>query len=716
MEYYAHTSEGGGKQLLETHLTNTATLSQMFSINKLKNCAALCGLLHDVGKYQNSFQQKLNGKKISVEHSVCGAKEAQALINSKVISALFCYVIAGHHSGLPDYGSEQSDSDNADLCARLKRRVEDYSAYKSQIKVDVNGAIKEILAFFNSNENVPCNYEFLIRYLFSCLVDADFLDTEEFCVGKRADLSFDEWDKCLEAVEKKCKSFVAQTPLQKSREVLKQQALEHGKQYAPIYLLDMPTGSGKTICSLQLACQRLLAGGKKRIIYIVPYTSIIEQTAKVFEEILNKQAFPHFTILQHHSNFDFDEGDADDDGTGRNTLKMAAENWDVPFIITTNVQFFESIYSNRSSRLRKFHNMADSILVFDEVHTLPMKYFSPCMKAVEQLTKNYNSEAIFLSATMPDFANIVQRYIGHTIPMVDLLPNKDDYQYFVKCRYHFIGEQDILAHYGKDRSALMIFNKKRVTEEFYNRYDGGKKYYLSTYMTPMHRFAVLDQIREDLKKNEKIAVFSTSLIEAGVDVDFDCVYREITGLDSILQAAGRCNREGKRGIDESNVYIFTYPQSALKGEIAVKAEITNGLIAKYGAEKISTQACLKEYFDEIYRYTQGDKVPPKEDPYTFYRIDFKQKAQDFQFIDSSTVLICVPESAIEGELEKLKSSGFANRRLLQKYSASVSYYEWKELMEQGIIADYNGVYVLQNSDYYSRETGLCVRKEMDYIY
>jgi CRISPR-associated endonuclease/helicase Cas3 len=716
MQYFAHKNDNGDMQLLSEHLTNTASLACGYSIDKFKNCAALCGILHDIGKYQPSFQLKLEGKNISVEHSVCGAKEISKLTKNKAISVLFGYIIAGHHSGLPDYGSEASDEENSNLCARLKRKSEDYSAYKAQLPINVQAAEKELFSYFATNDNLPSNYEFLIRYLFSCLVDADFLDTEEFCVGKRQSMEYPEWDKCCAYLSDKINSFVAQTKLQKSRAVLQRQAFENIKNKAFVYLLDMPTGSGKTICSLKLALERLRSGGKKRIIYIVPYTSIIEQTAKIFKDLFNKELFPNFTILEHHSNFDFEQNDFTDDGTGKNKLKLAAENWDAPFIITTNVQFFESIYSNRSSRLRKLHNMSDSILVFDEIHTLPMKYFAPCIKAVDQLTANFNSEAIFLSATMPDFQGMAEKYIGRKIEMCDLLPDKRAYDNFVKCRYTYCGDADIIGQLKDKSSTLIIFNTKRATDEYYNSFSGGKKYYLSTYMTPKHRFKVLDKIREDLLKGEKIVVFSTSLIEAGVDIDFECVYRELTGVDSILQAGGRCNREGKRSIEESFVFIFTDAKSKLKGELAVKADITKGLIEKYGAENINSQPCLKEYFDEIYRFTQQTRGGEREDINNFYRIDFKEIAQEFKFIDNSTVSVVIPNDEINSELEKLKLSGFANRRALQQHSASVNFYELNSLIEQGVVAQINGVYVLQIDDYYSKETGLCVNKDIDLIY
>lgn len=206
----------------------------------------------------------------------------------------------------------------------------------------------------------------------------------------------------------------------------------------------MPTGSGKTLCSVQLALERLRLSEKKRIIYVIPYTSIIEQTAETFEKV-----FPNLAILQHHSDFDFGEGDQrfnkqldnllEEKITG-NAFRIAAENWDAPMIVTTNVQFFESIYGNKSSKLRKFHNMSNCVFVFDEIHTLPAEFFVPCMKAIDALTCDYGSEAIFLTATMPDFANLAYKYLNKKIEICNLVPYCKEFSAFEKCNYFYIGE------------------------------------------------------------------------------------------------------------------------------------------------------------------------------------------------------------------------------------------------------------------------------------
>ena len=307
MDYYAHTKDGDNnakeKQLLKDHLMKTATLAKENALRKYGDAAYLCGLMHDVGKYQDGFQKKLDGNNIKIEHSGCGAKDANGLFINDAIGKMFAYIIAGHHGGLPDYGKFQDDSDKATLCARLKREFEDYSAYKSEvgekveetlpmIKNEFDAIGKELMQEFEksyrSNTSKNANdffaaardwYEFLTRYLFSCLVDADFLDTEAFCDGEREELSKADWNLGLERINAKFASFKQETPLQKARSVIQSQAYKNANVNGRIFLLDMPTGSGKTLCGVKIALERALSSGKKRIIYVIPYTSIIEQTA-----------------------------------------------------------------------------------------------------------------------------------------------------------------------------------------------------------------------------------------------------------------------------------------------------------------------------------------------------------------------------------------------------------------------------------------------------
>lgn len=714
MTYYAHTRESGQWQTVKDHLLGTAEKAKSFAIPALKESAYLVGLLHDLGKYSDDFQRRLNGADIRVDHSTYGAKEIFEKCEGNLLGTIFAYAVAGHHAGLPNLGNKGENSDETALLARIKKPCPDAGAWCGEISLNEGASIEELCKFAESDFG-PESYEFLIRYLFSCLTDADSLDTENFCSGKERVACDVDWSKYKVILDKVFASFNAVTELQKERAVLQAQAMSNIGKDCGIYLLDMPTGSGKTLCSLDLAIERAAKMGKKRIIYVIPYTTVIEQTADEFGKILSD-----LPILEHHSNFDFDEdvaerfgawnvlrADGDDCKIG-DIMKQRAENWDAPFVITTNVQFFESIYSNKRSKLRKLHNMADSVIVFDEMHTLPIKYFAPCMRAIEQLTTRYNSEAIFLTATMPDFVGLAKRYLSKDIKMLDLVPDKRGYRVFDKCTFEYIGQADVPSLIDGTKSTLVVCNRKRDAEDMYSKSNAAEKYCLSTYLTPVDRKMIIDEIKRSLSLGGKPVVFSTSLIEAGVDLDFECVYRELAGIDNILQTAGRCNRNGARSKEESKVYIYS-GQPPKSREIGDKASTTKGAISRYGANGLMSPECIKEYFDIFYEASKdGMKGKDMDDA---YRIDFASIAEDFHLIDSMRFGVVIQDQDTKGILAMDKIP-FEARRKLQRRSASVTFYELNALIGEGVIeCKENGLYVLTDSSRYDRRTGLKVKEE-----
>lgn len=714
MTYYAHTRESGQWQTVKDHLLGTAEKAKSFSIPALKESAYLVGLLHDLGKYSDDFQRRLNGADIRVDHSTYGAKEIFEKCDGNLLGRIFAYAVAGHHTGLPNLGNEGENADETALLARIKKSCSDAGAWRGEIKLSESEAVEELCKFAEGDFG-PDSYEFLIRYLFSCLTDADSLDTENFCTGKERVACEVDWSKYKAILDKVFASFNTVTELQKERAVLQAQAMSNIGKDCGIYLLDMPTGSGKTLCSLDLAIERAAKMGKKRIIYVIPYTTVIEQTADEFGKILSD-----LPILEHHSNFDFDEdvakefgawnvlrADGDDCKIG-DIMKQRAENWDAPFVITTNVQFFESIYSNKRSKLRKLHNMADSVIVFDEMHTLPIKYFAPCMRAIEQLTTRYSSEAIFLTATMPDFVGLAKRYLSKDIKMLDLVPDKSGYRVFDKCTFEYIGQADVPSLIDGTKSTLVVCNRKRDAEDMYSKSNAAEKYCLSTYLTPIDRKMIIDEIRRSLSLGGKPVVFSTSLIEAGVDLDFECVYRELAGIDNILQAAGRCNRNGARSKEESKVYIYS-GQPSKNREIEERADAAKGAIGSYGADGLMSQACIREYFDIIYKVSiDGART---DDINNAYRIDFASIASEFHLIDGIRLGVVIQDQDIKGILAMDKIP-FEARRKLQRRSASVTFYELKSLIGEGVIeCKENGLYVLTDSSRYDRRTGLKVKEE-----
>ena len=505
------------------------------------------------------------------------------------------------------------------------------------------------------------------------------------------------------------------TRLQKARALLQKQVFEKTEQDAEIYLMNMPTGSGKTLCSVKFALERAVRKEKKRIIYVIPYNSIIDQTADVLESLFGKEA----QILRHQSTFSYDGDDYDEDY--RQAAKCASENWDAPLIITTAVQFFESIYANKRGKLRKLHHMADSILVFDEAHLMPVEYLQPCLRAIAYITRYLNSEAVFLTATMPDFAGLMKQYALPDSSMKELITDISLFSEFKKCRYVHLGEmpeETLLQKAVQYPSSLLIVNRKATARKLYQMC-AGRKYHLSTYMTSLDRKRVLKEIKEELQRLEKefpdgaevpeerrITIISTSLIEAGVDLDVHAVFRELTGLDSILQAGGRCNREGKR--TDAEVFIFEFAGDLKKTFGSEQGNIVKGMLARY--EDISCQESIGEYYDRLFRMKSEEiqKNTITQECTHIQSIPFRTYAEHFEPIDAKTVSLVVPQDDKSRELvKKLQYTGAVPERELQLYACSVYRWELDDLVRQHAAEDWgSGICCLTNPDYYDKDTGI----------
>lgn len=461
---------------------------------------------------------------------------------------------------------------------------------------------------------------------------------------------------------------------------------------------------------MKFALERALKNNKKRIIYVIPYNSIIDQTVAVFEELFGDSA----QILRHQSSFCVDDSDYDEDY--KQLLRNAAENWNAQIIVTTSVQFFESVYKNKRNRLRKLHNMADSVIVFDEVHMMPMPYLQPCLRAVAQITGLLNSEALFLTATMPDFEKLVHTYALPDTKICRTVEDKSGFALFRKCVYKNLGEVSSAALIDDAQispAALIVVNRRKTAVELY-KHASGKKYHLSTYMSAFDRQQTISDIKEDLEKlyadypdindvpeERRVTVISTSLIEAGVDLDFYAVYRELSGLDSILQAGGRCNREGKR----QNAVVKVFELDRASNE--AKVNITRRLINEY--QDISDEKCIREYYrrlvdfkdEEIKRNTisEGCKRPMD--------LPFADYAKRFKMIEDNSVAVAVEVDEQSKELiNKLRENGYTDYRKLQKYTFTVYENELNDLIKQGAAKEYGGVFCLINPNYYSRKTGV----------
>lgn len=716
MEYYAHIDKNDKKQTVKEHLENTGKLARDFSVDMFKDITEAVGKCHDMGKYTAEFQKRLAGSNIKFEHSICGAQWINENYGKNLFSPLMEFCIAGHHSGLPDGGTRTDDSGYPTLFARLGRKTGDYSAFFSEMQIempDTTNLVDEINKAGSLNDGLEI-YAFMTKYVFSCLTDADFLDTEKFCSPNAERGISGNFNVALEKINNKLATFEQDTKVRKARKNLLDQAVENIDNMQNINILNMPTGSGKTLCSMKIALEKVIRENKKRIIYVIPYTSIIEQTAEVFSDIFGKDLF----VLQHHSNYDYSskkqqKNEAvckDDYEETAKKLKKTCENWDAPLIVTTSVQFFQSLYHYKGSRLRKLHNLADSIIVFDEIHLLPIKLLQPCLRGIGYITKYLNSKAIFLSATMPDYTSLISRFLPDC-SVFNMIDDKSHFADFENCTYTNLGKteyENIVEKSQHYLSSLIIVNSRKNAQYVYGLLSG-KKFHLSTYMTPVHRSKVILQIRECLDNKESVTVVSTSLVEAGVDLDFEAVFRECAGLDSILQSGGRCNREGRR--DHGYVFVFETSDKP-KGDILTRANIAKSLFTEY--ENINTKDCIEDYYGRLFK--DGDSAINKNSIACFegrtYRkptaIPFRSYAENFEFIESDTVSIVIDNcDEVHKLLTSLRYGELSVKRSLQRYSVSVYYYEFEDLLQMGIVtSDDSGIFLLANNDYYNNETGL----------
>jgi len=716
--YIAH-KDKDREQLLIEHLTNTAKLAGEFAkaFNN-QEYAYIIGLLHDIGKYSDEFQNRIKHNAKKCDHSTAGAREIQ---KSGIFGILGSYCIAGHHCGLQDIGDKTDMKGEGTLYSRLydTYKIPNYYAFNKEIN-DTQYAAK-IKPYLKPLNKGGFSVSFLIRMLFSALVDADYLDTESFMqdnlVNRKISYDFESFRKTL---KDKINSFSNIGIINEKRAEILKNCINKANMQKGLFTLTVPTGGGKTIASMAFAINHLINHKMDRIIYVIPYTSIIEQNAEVFKNIFGKNM-----VLEHHSNFNFDDDEIDG-----NLFKLLSENWDCPFIVTTNVQFFESLFANKSSRCRKLHNIANSVIIFDEAQMLPEQYLTPCVNVITELVYNCNATAVLCSATQPALVE----YFPKEMKAVEISENiKELYDIFKRTTF-IIRDKPLNTNTLADEinglsQCLCIVNTRKHALKLYNLLKREGAYHLSSLMCPQHRKEIIAEIKKSLQDNLTCRVVSTSLIEAGVDVDFPVVYRVIGGLDSVIQAAGRCNREGKLKDKNGNktlgkVHVFnaedefaTYQPFGFRRQI----EITNQMLKKY--EDISCPEAIDDYFKRLYFYAGKEGRDIKdifnklENGYCSgkFEYDFKSIAQEFKLINEDTVSVIIPfnDYAIKF-VEKLKYAEFDKYdiRSIQSYSVNVYETEAKILLETGKVRQINdNIFILSSMDYYDKNSGLKIDKQ-----
>lgn len=677
--YYAHSAGNlpyEHWQTMESHARNVGGMAAGFAAYfGAQEIARATGLLHDVGKYSPLFDKRLHGDPKRVDHSTAGAKIAVERWGVR-LGKMMAFCIAGHHAGLAN-GAGAGDGRGT-----LQQRLDwQFGAdipkldevWRQEIDLPETLPAPSVKPDAGDHPHFTC--AFFIRMLYSCLVDADFLDTEAFYAkleqretvrGGHPDLEtlrpvfFDfinAFRRRATQAPKETEEQQRNAALNRLRGEILDYAVAQAQQDTGLFSLTVPTGGGKTFTSMAFALEHAKAHGLRRVIYVIPFTSIIEQNAAEFRKAFG--ALGEAAVLEHHSSFD----DARLQGeNSKDKLRLASENWDMPVVVTTAVQFFESLFADRSSRCRKLHNIAGSVIILDEAQMLPLNLLLPIMQAIKELAQNYHCSVVMCTATQPAVQAENGFYRGFE-NVREIAPKPT--ALFDKLRrttVQHIGKQtdaDLLAKLAEHPQILVIVNNRRHARSLYDQakhLDG--TFHLTTLMCAKHRSQKLDEIRGRLKKGEACHVIATSLIEAGVDVDFPLVMRAEAGLDSVAQAAGRCNREGKRPSENGFVWIFA-PEEQWKAppELATQAAVMRLTADSFSDDLLSTQA-VAAYFAELYQL-KGKELDHKQilqmhrNAGQSLDFPFQTIADKFRMIESHMQPLIIP---FDGEAENLISS------------------------------------------------------------
>lgn len=708
--FYAHSAESSDKsswQPLDEHLEGVAQLAEKFAaVFEAGDWGRFAGLLHDSGKATEAFQRRLEGSPQRIDHSTFGAQLAKE--NAGRFGLLLSYLIVGHHGGLPDGGSQEGE---------LHYRLKHGKVPPDVTFLPVADIKKELLPPFRlSAEYAGFSLAFFTRMVFSCLVDADFLDTEGFSTpeknAERPLADPEQMPKLKLLLDTHLAALAEQTEstqVNRLRQEILAQCRAKAELPPQIFSLTVPTGGGKTLSSLSFALDHAVSNKLRRVIYAIPFTSIIEQNAKVFQDILGRD-----NVLEHHCNYK--ESDAQEEDTYNRSRGLAAENWEAPLVVTTNVQFFESLFGNKPSHCRKLHNIANSMIVLDEAQAIPTEYLEPCLAALRELVEHYGCTVVLCTATQPALDDSQLRTVLPSIHEIVTDPQRL-YNDLKRTEVQFVGrlsDANLAARLDAAAQVLCIVPTKPQARALFEQLQEEEGvYHLSTNMYPAHRRRVLDEIRARLKAKEPCRVISTSLVEAGVDLDFPVVYRAMAGLDSIAQAAGRCNREGRmEGL--GRVYVYEPEKTPcmpwLKRCAGRAAETLRALPS---ADPLGLEA-MRRYFELLYNVQELDKKQIVQRLNRLTRelyFPFRTVANDFRFIEDDTVGVIVAiEPEAQALVRELRHTEFPRTTLrkLQQYSVGLRN---RELAALDAVEMIQGIFpVLSNPAAYRNDVGICMER------
>ena len=762
MVFYAHSTERTDKsdwEPLLDHLYGVArTAEAAGNAIGIGHSARLAGLLHDLGKYQGAFQRRLEGAGEPVDHSIAGAvtlldaAEAGGNVDDLAFAQLVAQAIAGHHAGLADRTNADA-SGASTLASRLEGWDRDAldAQWRRDVRFDTAGLNP---GFAWTPERAGTQLALLGRMILSCLVDADRQETERFYAGIGGPPSPPGWpvlEDVLPAARATFDTRIAEfgapaTPLA----TLRAEVLTHVRERAALspglFTLHVPTGGGKTLAALGFALDHAARHGHRRVITAIPFTSIVDQTAAIYGELLGDDL-----VLEHHSGFDQRSGasrEADTRLSGRDKLRLAVENWGAPFVVTTHVQLFESLFAARTTPCRKLHSIAHSVIVLDEAQTLPKHLLAPTVATIDALARHWGCTVVLCTATQPAFDARHYRE-GHPLGLElegrELAPDPERLAHeLTRTRLVDGGTMDDRALVGAladHPRALVIVNSRTHALQLYRAAtDAGLDglVHLTTRQCGADRKRIIADVKKRLDAGVPCRVIATSLVEAGVDLDFPRVWRAEAGLDQLVQAAGRCNREGKARPGDSIVTVFRAPEHAPPREIAPHVEAMRHVLASH-ADPFAPGA-MDRYFEEVYwqageEYLDGKRTRSDQtftslarldpdDPAVPLKVQYRTIAERYRMIESGMVPVIVPADdrarAVIARIgvESVPSGAFA--RAFQPYTVEVPPRARDRLMAAGHVRFHaealraDQFAVLESPERYTRETGL-VWEDPEYL-
>lgn len=712
---------------LADHLHATAQLAAGFArIFGSEDWARLAGLWHDLGKYRPAFQHYLKtasgydpeahieNRPGRVDHSSAGA--IHAVRRMGVGGRVLAYLIAGHHAGLPDWSKLEENTGGS-----LRERLEQTELLDEALTNDIPADILAVTAPHSAPPGGKTGFALWVRMLYSCLVDADFLDTEAFMDAGKSNSrgGYPPLSKLASDFDDHMGRMAAKAaPTSVNR--LRAEILGHCRRAATLspgfFSLAVPTGGGKTLSSLAFALAHARQHDKQRIIYAIPYTSILEQTADTFRGIFGD------ALVEHHSALDPDQQDA--------RSRLASENWDAPLIVTTNVQFFESLFAARSSRCRKLHNIARSVVILDETQLLSPDFLQPVLDTMNLLVRHYGVTFILCTATQPALGSRRDAFGRASLRGLDditeIIPDPDTLarqmaRVHVRLPTDFLAPQSweyMATELSRHETVLAIVNTRRHARELHALMPRDTLH-LSALMCGQHRSDKIKEIKARLETGKPIRVVSTQLVEAGVDLDFPVVYRALAGLDAIAQAAGRCNREGRLA-DKGEVVVFVPPEPPPPGTLRRAAHKAVSVLSG-GVENPLDNALFRRFFELFYADSDLDKkritplLTPQGEGEDALRVQFRSAANRFRLIDDNGVPVLVRYDDTARQLIGLLKKDGPSRwllRKLQRYSVNLSEYHFRRLQGNSEIEEISpGIWAQAVDTLYDPELGLVLEPQ-----